>query len=429
MQFDTLCVRGANTPDPSTRAIGTPIARTSAFLFESTEQAANLFALKELGNIYSRLTNPTVDALERRLALLEGAPEMGGLAHSSGMAAIFNTIVTLASAGDNIIAPTTLYGGTFTAFDQSLSKLGIQTKWIKSSSPEDFERKIDAKTRAIYCETLTNPSLEIADIAQIADIAHAHNIPLIVDATFTPPYLLRPIEHGADIVIHSLTKWIGGHGTGIGGIVIDSGRFSWNSGNHPLFDEADTSYHGLRWGHDLPEALSPLAFILRMRTVSLRNAGNCLSPDNAWMFLQGVETLSLRMDRHCSNALAIALFLKNHPAVSSVRYPGLCDDPQYAANLHYLKGKGGACLVFELKGGEASGKQLIESLRYFDHVANVGDVKSIITHPASTTHSQLSSEEQLACGITPGLIRLSIGIEDKDDLIEDLHQALEGVTN
>ena len=306
--------------------------------------------------------------------------------------------------------------------------MGIDVTLVDSSVPANFEAAINEKTRALFCETVSNPALEVADLEAIADIAHAHGLPLIVDATFSTPYLTNPLEHGADIVVHSLTKWFGGHGIGIGGLVVDSGKFNWAGGKHPLFDEPDTSYHGLRWGHDLPDPLAPLAYILRMRTVPLRNLGACIAPDNAWQFLQGIETLPLRMERHCENAFKVAEYLKEHQAVEWVRFPGLVDDPEYERNQKYLKGKGGGMVVFELKGGSDAGQKFIESLQLFLHLANVGDAKSLAIHPATTTHSQLNAVQQLAGGISPGLIRLSVGIENIEDIVADLDQALNALT-
>ncbi|MBT7958869.1 MAG: O-acetylhomoserine aminocarboxypropyltransferase/cysteine synthase [Akkermansiaceae bacterium] len=428
MKHETLCLHGGQQPDPATNACAIPVYRTSAFVFDSTEHAANLFALKELGNIYTRLMNPTTDVLEKRVCLLEGAHEMAGLAFASGTAAIFNSIINLAESGDNIISARNLYGGSYTQFNDILPKMGIDVTLVDSSVPANFEAAINEKTRALFCETVSNPALEVADLEAIADIAHAHGLPLIVDATFSTPYLTNPLEHGADIVVHSLTKWFGGHGIGIGGLVVDSGKFNWAGGKHPLFDEPDTSYHGLRWGHDLPDPLAPLAYILRMRTVPLRNLGACIAPDNAWQFLQGIETLPLRMERHCENALKVAEYLKGHQAVEWVRFPGLVDDPEYERNQKYLKGKGGGMVVFELKGGSDAGQKFIESLQLFLHLANVGDAKSLAIHPATTTHSQLNAAQQLAGGISPGLIRLSVGIENIEDIVADLDQALNALT-
>ena len=428
MKHETLCLHGGQQPDPATNACATPVYRTSAFVFDSTEHAANLFALKELGNIYTRLMNPTTDVLEKRVCLLEGAHEMAGLAFASGTAAIFNSIINLAESGDNIISARNLYGGSYTQFNDILPKMGIDVTLVDSSVPANFEAAINEKTRALFCETVSNPALEVADLEAIADIAHAHGLPLIVDATFSTPYLTNPLEHGADIVVHSLTKWFGGHGIGIGGLVVDSGKFNWAGGKHPLFDEPDTSYHGLRWGHDLPDPLAPLAYILRMRTVPLRNLGACIAPDNAWQFLQGIETLPLRMERHCENAFKVAEYLKEHQAVEWVRFPGLVDDPEYERNQKYLKGKGGGMVVFELKGGSDAGQKFIESLQLFLHLANVGDAKSLAIHPSTTTHSQLNAVQQLAGGISPGLIRLSVGIENIEDIVADLDQALNALT-
>ena len=424
MKHETLCLHGGHTPDSDTNSRAVPVYKSTAFTFNDTEHAANLFALKELGNIYTRLMNPTTDVLEKRICLLEGAHELAGLAHSSGTAAIFNSIINLAEAGDNIVSARNLYGGSYTQFNDILPALGIEVRFVGSQDPQQFANAIDDKTRALFCETVSNPALEVTDLDAVGTIAKEHGIPLIVDATCSTPYLTNPLNHGADIVVHSLTKWLGGHGTGLGGIVIDSGRFNWAGGKHPLFDNPDNSYHGLRWGHDLPDMLAPLAYILRMRTVPLRNLGACISPDNSWQFLQGIETLPLRMDRHCENSLAVALHLKNHPSVEWVRFPGLTDDPEYEKNQKYLRGKGGSVVVFGIKGGAEAGAEFINKLEMFSHVANLGDAKSLAIHPATTTHSQLTSEQQLAGGITPELVRLSVGIEHIDDILADLDQAL-----
>jgi O-acetylhomoserine (thiol)-lyase len=349
---------------------------------------------------------------------------MAGLGLASGTSAVFYSIINLAQAGDNIVSARNLYGGTYTQFNDILPALGITVKFVDSNDPENFRKAIDDRTRALFCETVSNPALEVADLEAISKIGRGSGIPLIVDSTFSTPYLTRPLEHGADIVVHSLTKWFGGHGAGIGGIVVDSGRFNWAAGRHPLFTQPDNSYHGLRWGVDLPEPLLPLAYILRMRTVPLRNLGSCISPDNSWQFLQGIETLPLRMDRHCENALAVAKHLKTHKGVTWVRYPGLKEDAQYAANQKYLCGKGGSMVVFGIKGGMDAGRKFIDSLKLFSHLANVGDAKSLAIHSASTTHSQLNEQQQKAGGITPDLVRLSIGIEHIDDILADLDQAL-----
>ena len=424
MKFETTCLHGGYSVEQTTLSRAVPVYRTSSYQFKSTEHAAKLFALQELGNIYSRLMNPTNDVLEKRVALLEGAHEMAGLSLASGTSGVFYSIINLAQAGDNIVSARNLYGGTYTQFNNILPDLGINVKFVDSNDPEAFGNAIDDKTRALFCESVSNPALEITDLERVSSIAKAHGIPVVVDATFSTPYLTQPLAHGCDIIIHSLTKWLGGHGSGIGGIVIDSGRFNWAAGKHPLYDEPDTSYHGLRWGHDLPETLAPLAYILRMRTVPLRNLGGCISPDNSWMFLQGIETLPLRMEKHCENASMVAAHLKDHKAVDWVRYPKLEGDPMNELNLKYLKGKGGSMVVFGINGGRDAGEQFINSLKLFSHVANVGDAKSLAIHPASTTHSQLNEGQQREGGITPELVRLSVGIENIDDIIADLDQAL-----
>jgi O-acetylhomoserine (thiol)-lyase len=424
MKLDTLCLHGGQTADPTTNARAVPVYRTTAYVFDSTEHAANLFALKELGNIYSRIMNPTTDVLEKRVALLEGAHEMAGLGVASGTSGVFYSIINLAQAGDNIVSARNLYGGSYTQFKDILPKMGIEVRFVDSQDPANFAAAADDKTRAFFTESVSNPALEVADLDAIAAGAKSCGVPLIVDSTFSTPYLTKPLEHGADIVVHSMTKWFGGHGTGIGGVVVDSGRFDWAAGQHPLFDEPDNSYHGMRWGHDLPEALAPLAYILRMRTGPLRNLGACLSPDNAWMLLQGVETLPLRMERHCENAKAVAEYLAAHESVEWVRFPGLESDPEYAKNLKYLKGKGGSMVVFGIKGGAAAGQKFIESCELFSHLANVGDAKSLAIHPASTTHSQLNAEQQAEAGIPPEMVRLSVGIEHIDDIVADIDQAL-----
>jgi len=424
MKFETLCLHGGTQPDPTTLARAIPVYRTASYNFRSTEHAANLFALKELGNIYSRLTNPTTEALEKRVALLEGAPELGGLATASGTSGVFYSIINVARAGDNVVSARNLYGGTYTQFNDILPALGIEVRFVDSNDPENFGKVIDGRTRALFCEAVSNPALEVTDLEGVAAVARRGGIPLIVDATFSTPYLTRPLAHGADIVVHSLTKWFGGHGTGIGGIVVDGGRFPWAAGRHPLFTEPDASYHGLRWGLDLPEPLRPLAFILRMRTVALRNLGACLGPDSSWIFLQGIETLPLRMERHCDNARAVAQYLKTHPRVEWVRYPGLESDPMFELNTKYLRGKGGSMVVFGIRGGKTAGAKFIDALKLISHRANVGDAKSLAIHPATTTHSQRTEEQQRAGGIAPELVRLSIGLEHIDDLLADIEQAL-----
>ena len=421
MKLETICLHGGAAPDPVTLSRAVPLHRTSSYVFRDTEHAANLFGLRELGNIYTRLMNPTHDVLEKRVAELEGGA--AALALASGTSAIFYTVINLCAAGDEIVSANNLYGGTFTQFNDILPQFGIKVRFVDPKDPENFAKAITPKTKLLFCETVSNPGLDVADLEAIAAIAHKNGIPLVVDATFSTPYLTRPLDHGADIVVHSLTKWMGGHGTAIGGIVIDSGKFNWNSEKFPLMTQPDASYHGVRWATDIGP-LCPVAFAIRMRVIPLRNLGACISPDNAWMFLQGIETLPLRMERHCENALAVAKHLKNHPKVEWVRFPGLPDDPNFELNKKYLRGKGGSMVVFGIKGGNAAGTKFIESLKLFSHLANVGDAKSLAIHPATTTHSQLSPEQQAAGGITPELVRLSVGIEHIDDILADLDQAL-----
>ena len=421
-RFETLALH-AGQPVDATQSRGVPVYRTSSYLFKSTEHAANLFALKELGNIYTRLMNPTTDILEQRVTQLEGGAASVALA--SGTAAIFNTIITLAEAGDEIVSANNLYGGTYTQFDAILPKLGITVKFVDPKDPANFERAITQKTRALFIETIGNPVLDYTDVKAIAEVAHRNGLPLIVDATFTTPYLLKTIDLGADIVINSLTKWLGGHGSGLGGIVTDAGRFNWKAGRHPLFTEPDSNYHGLRWAIDLPEPLAPIAFALRVRTVPLRNLGACISPDNSWIFIQGLETLPVRMERHSENALKIAQHLAQHPEVAWVRYPGLQNDPSYPLASRDLKNGFGGMVVFGVKGGYEAAVKIIDNIKLFSHLANVGDAKSLILHPASTSHSQLTQEQQLQSGLSPDLIRLSIGLEHPDDLIEALDEALQ----
>jgi O-acetylhomoserine (thiol)-lyase len=419
--IETQVLHAGYQPDPTTGSRAVPVYRTSSFQFRDTEHAANLFALKELGNIYTRLMNPTTDVLEQRVAALEGG--VGALALASGTSAIFYSIINLAQAGDEIVASSHLYGGSYTQFNDILPQLGIKVVFVDPADPQNFADAITDKTKAVFTEVIGNPKLDVADIEALATIAHDHGLPLIVDSTFATPYLLRPIDHGADIVIHSLTKWLGGHGAGIGGIVVDAGRFDWTTGKHPLLSEPDPSYHGIRYATDLGD-LNPLAYILRMRLVPLRNLGACISPDNSWFFLQGIETLPLRMERHSENALKVARYLKAHPQVDWVSYPGLEGDPSYAKAQKYLKKGSGAMVVFGIKGGEKAGQDFIERLQLFSHLANVGDARSLAIHPTSTTHAQLTAEQQAAGGITPELIRLSIGVEHIEDILADLEQAL-----
>ncbi|MEO0533368.1 MAG: O-acetylhomoserine aminocarboxypropyltransferase/cysteine synthase family protein [Cyanobacteria bacterium P01_A01_bin.123] len=420
--LETKCLHSGQSPDPTTMSRAVPVYRTSSYTFRDTEHAANLFALKELGNIYTRLMNPTHDILEKRIAEMEGGA--AALAVASGTSAIFYSVINICQAGDEIVSANNLYGGTYTMFKDILPQFGIKAHLVDPTEPANFRAAITDKTKLVYCETVGNPALEVTDLEAIAAIAHEHGLPLVVDSTFTTPYLLRPIEHGADIVVHSLTKWLGGHGAGIGGIVVDSGKFDWTSGKFPLLSEPDSGYHGLRFANDLGD-LAPLAYILRMRLVPLRNLGACISPDNAWMFLQGIETLHLRMQRHSENAMAVAQFLSDHDAVEWVRYPGLETDKAYPVAKHYLKNGFGAMVIFGIKGGADAGKRFIEHLNLFSHLANVGDAKSLAIHPATTTHSQLSEADQKAGGISPELVRLSIGIEHIDDIIGDLNRALD----
>ncbi len=419
-KFNTLALHaGIQTDETGSR--GVPLHRTSAYLFKNTEHAANLFGLKELGNIYTRIQNPTQDVLEQRVAALEGAP--ASLALSSGTSSVFYSIINICGLGDEVVSTSDLYGGTFTMFNSILPELGVRVRLAHPENYDEIENAINGKTRILFTETIGNPSLDVANIRAMADIADKYHIPLIVDSTFTTPYLIRPIEHGASIVIHSLTKWMGGHGTGIGGIVIDSGTFDWSDDKFRLYNEPDNSYHNLRYAHDLGE-LNSLAFIMRMRLVPLRNLGACISPDNSWMFLQGIETLPLRMREHCKNALEVAEFLKTHSQVAWVRYPGIKDDPSYMTAKRQFKNGFGGMVVFGLKAGRKGGECFINNLSLLSHLANVGDAKSLAIHPASTTHSQLSERELKDAGVTADMVRLSIGIEDIEDIRTDLDRAL-----
>jgi O-acetylhomoserine (thiol)-lyase len=419
-KFNTLALHaGIHTDDTLSR--GVPVHRTTAYLFKDTSHAADLFALKELGNIYSRLQNPTQDVLEKRVTALENGA--AALAVSSGTAAIFYTIINICGHGDEVVSTANLYGGTITMFSHMLPEMGINVHYVHPDKEEEIEAAITPATRVLFCETIGNPSLDVVNIRKMADIAKKHHLPLAVDSTFTTPWLIRPMEHGAHIVIHSLTKWMGGHGTALGGIVVDSGTFDWTDARFRLYNDPDPSYHDLRFAHDLGD-LNPLAFILRMRVGPLRNLGACISPDNAWMFLQGIETLGLRMRQHCENALATARFLENHPAVAWVRYPGLPEDPSHEIAASQFKNGFGGMVVFGLKSGRNGGERFINHLELLSHLANVGDAKSLAIHPASTTHSQLSDAELTEAGVTPDMVRLSIGIEDIDDILADIDQAI-----
>lgn len=423
-KFETMALHTGHTPDSDTLSRGVPVYRTSSYIFKNAQHAKDLFDLKIPGNIYSRLGNPTQAVLEERVAALEGGA--AALALASGTSAIQYTIMNICQTGDELVAANNLYGGTYTMFDNILPQFGIHTHFVDPTEPANFEKAITSKTKLIYIETIGNPTLWVTDIQAVAKIAKRYKLPLVVDATFTTPYLLRTIDHGANIVINSLTKWMGGHGVGIGGIVIDAGNFDWTDEKFPLYNEPDASYHNLRWAHDLGD-LNPVAFAVRMRTVPLRNLGACISPDNAWIFLQGIETLALRMERHCENALQVAEYLHKHPQVAWVRYPGLKHDPAHKIAKKYLTHGAGGMVVFGIQGGRAAGEKFIDKLELFSHLANVGDAKSLAIHPASTTHSQLSNEQQKAAGLPPELVRLSIGIENIDDILADLEQSLAAV--
>jgi O-acetylhomoserine (thiol)-lyase len=422
--FDTLALHAGQQSDSATNARAVPIYQTTSYVFDSSEHAANLFALKEFGNIYTRLMNPTSDVLEKRIAALEGGT--GGLVTSSGQAAITLTVLNIAKVGDEILSATSLYGGTYNLFHYTFPKMGIDTKFVDPSDPQNFVKAIGPKTKLIYAETLGNPKNDMLDIEAVAKIAHDAGIPLIIDNTVATPYLCRPIEHGADIIIHSLTKFLGGHGTSLGGAIVDSGKFNWGNGNFPDYTEPDPSYHGLKFWEvfgDFP-GLGNVAFILRARVELLRDLGPALSPFNAFLILQGVETLSLRMERHSSNALKVAQFLESPPLVNWVNYPGLPSHPTYELVKKYMPKGSGAIMGFGIKGGSKAGVKFIDSLELLSHLANIGDAKSLVIHPASTTHQQLTAEEQIETGVTEDFVRLSIGLEDVSDIIADIDQAL-----
>ncbi|HVB59761.1 MAG TPA: homocysteine synthase [Ktedonobacteraceae bacterium] len=417
--FETLSLHaGQETADSATNARAVPIYQTSSFVFDSPEHAANLFGLKQFGNIYTRIMNPTQDAFERRIAALEGG--VGALATASGQAAETLAILNIAGTGDEIVSSASLYGGTYNLFHYTLPKLGITVRFVDGREPESFRAATNERTKAYYAETVGNPRLDTLDIRAVADIAHENGVPLIIDNTMPTPYLVQPLKHGADIVVHSATKFIGGHGTSIGGVIVDGGTFDWTSGRFPGFTEPDPSYHGLRY----VEALGPIAYIIKARVQLLRDLGPAVSPFNSWLFLQGLETLPLRMERHSQNALKVAEFLESHAAVGWVSYPGLTSHPQHELAARYHTHGYGAIIGFGIKGGLEAGKQLIQHVELFSHLANIGDAKSLIIHPASTTHSQLTAEEQYETGVTPDFVRLSIGLETIEDLLEDLDQAL-----
>ncbi len=420
LKLETLALHGGQDADPTTGARAVPVYQTSSYQFKDTEHAANLFGLKEFGNIYTRLMNPTTDVLEKRMALLDGG--LGALAVASGQSAITLALLNIARAGDEIVSADNLYGGTYNLFHYTFSRLGITVKFVKSNDLQALQKAITPKTRAIYAESIGNPKLDVADLEGIAAIAHKNGIPFVLDNTVSP-YLLRPIDFGVDIVVYSATKFIGGHGTSLGGLIVDSGKFDWTNGKFPLIADPDPSYHGLNF----VEALKPMgniAYIIKARVSLLRDLGPALSPFNSFLFLQGLETIHLRMIRHSENALAVAEYLEKHPQVSWVNYPGLKSSAEYQRAKKYLPKGAGAIIGFGIKGGSEAGRKFIESLELISHLANVGDAKTLAIHPATTTHQQLSAEEQLATGVTPDFIRLSIGIEHIDDIIADIEQAL-----
>jgi len=415
---------GQEEPDPATGARSVPIYQTTSFVFKSTEHAANLFALKEFGNIYTRIMNPTTDVFERRIAAIEGGT--GALAVSSGQAAQFLALTAITRLGDEIVSANNLYGGTYEQFHYTFPKLGRTVKFVDSTKPDEFRKAITPKTRAIYAETVGNPKLDVPDFEAIAKIAHDAGIPFVVDNTVGVG-IVRPIEHGVDIIVASATKWIGGHGTSIGGVIVDSGKFNYGNGKFPEFTEPDPTYHGLKIWETFGNfpGLGNVAFIIKVRVQLLRDLGPCLSPFNSFLFLQGLETLPLRQQRHSENALKVARFLKSHPSVAWVNYPGLEEHPSHNLAKKYLKGNYGGLVGFGIKGGAEAGKKFINSVKLFSHLANIGDSKSLVIHPATTTHQQLTSEEQKATGVTEDYIRLSVGIEDFEDIKDDLDQALQ----
>jgi len=426
-RFDTVAVHGGATPDPTTGSRAVPIYQTVAYNFRDTDHAADLFGLREFGNIYSRIMNPTNDVLEQRIAALEGGT--AALATASGHSAEVLALLNVAGAGDSIVSSTSLYGGTWNIFLHTFRKLGIEVRFVETTDTEGFAAATDETTKAWFVETIGNPRLDVPDLAGLAEAGRALNVPLFVDNTFATPYLCTPIEHGAAVVIHSLTKWLGGHGTSIGGILVDGGNFDWGGGRHPWFTEPDPSYHGLRFWEvfgDFP-GLGNVAFAIKARVQLQRDIGASLSPFNAQQFLLGIETLSLRVQRHSDNALAVARYLADHPKVAWVTYPGLDGHPTKANADRYLRNGYGGVVVFGVKGGKQAGRTLIDGVRLFSHLANVGDAKSLIIHPATTTHSQLGAEELERAGISEEFVRLSVGIEDIDDIIADLEQALERV--
>jgi O-acetylhomoserine (thiol)-lyase len=418
-KLDTLALHAGQEPDPTTLSRAVPIYQTTSYVFRDTEHAANLFALKEAGNIYTRLMNPTTDVLEKRIAALEGG--VGGLAFASGMAAITAAALNICRSGQHIVSANSLYGGTYTLFSQTFPKLGIEVTFVDPKKPEEFERAIKANTRLLYIETLGNPKNDVVDYEKIAKIAHKHKMPLVCDNTVTSPMLFRPFEHGIDIVVHSCTKILGGHGTSIGGVIVDSGKFDWTAGGrYPELTEPDASYHGLKY----VEAAGPAAYIIKARVQILRDMGACLSPFNAFMILQGIETLHLRVPRHCENALKLATWLEKNKAVNWVNYPGLASHPDHSLAMKYLPAGQGAILGFGIKGGRSAGAKFIDGVKLASHLANVLDSKTLVIHPATTTHQQLTEEQQIATGVTADYIRVSVGTEHIDDIIADFEQSL-----
>ncbi|HET6493819.1 MAG TPA: homocysteine synthase [Thermoleophilia bacterium] len=421
--FETLALHGGQVPDPTTNARAVPIYQTTSYVFDDADHAADLFGLRQFGNIYTRIMNPTNDVFEKRVAALEGG--VGALAFASGSAAVTFSILNIAGAGDHVVSANSLYGGTYNLFVHTLPRFGVEIDLVDPLDPDNFRRAIKPNTKLLYAETVGNPKLDTLDIEAIAAIAHEAGVPLIVDNTMATPYLIRPIDHGADIVVHSATKFIGGHGTSIGGVVVDSGRFDWSQNDRfPGLVEPDASYHGLKF-HD---ALGPITYIIKLRVSLLRDIGAALSPFNAFLFLQGLETLHLRMERHSTNALAVAEHLEGHSKVSWVSYPGLQSHPTFElAKTYHYRGLYGAMIGFGIQGGREAGRRFVESTNLLSHVANIGDAKSLVIHPATTTHSQLTAEEQLETGVTDDFVRLSIGIESVEDIIADIDQALAGV--
>ena len=417
--FETLCLHAGHLPDPTTGSRAVPIYQSTAYVFDSTDHAASLFNLQTFGNIYTRIMNPTNAVFEERMAALEGG--RGALALASGMAAQMVAIFTIIEAGDELVSSSTLYGGTYSQFDVSFRKLGIHTKFVNPDEPENFRKAITKKTKAIFAETIGNPLINVLDIEAVAKISHEAGIPLIIDNTFATTYLCRPFEYGADIIVHSATKFICGHGTSIGGVIVESGKFPWDNGNFPVMTGPSKGYHGVRFY----ETFGDFGYIMKARVETLRTFGPALSPFNSFLFIQGLETLHLRMERHCSNALAVAKFLKEHPAVTWVNYPGLTDNLYHELAKRYLPKGASSIFTFGIKGGKEAGVRFIESVQLLSHLANVGDAKTLVIHPASTTHRQLTEEEQLTAGVTPDMIRISVGLETIDDIIWDIEQALE----